>query len=536
MAIARLGRVEPPLGGLIAAISPLWMLGFAAVVLAAGRAVALGRRGATIWVVLVAAVLTVTPVLAYNGVKSQSTEKHVQMIQSIQETGVLYTRVDAYHGWPAFFSSLAVVGDTAQLADPLTLALVWPVLNWLLRLLVLGALFRRLVGARRTPLALLLVVLTDSIGQDYFSPQSLAFVLAFALVAVLPDIRGWGTAAAVVLGAAGLAMGHQLTPYILIGVVFLLVVVGRFAPRWTFLLLAVPTAVWGFLQRKVVESHVSLADMFDLFNLRPPVTVSTTGLERLPIVGLASKSLALGILVIAALAALGWWQHRRNRLAWAVVACPGVGLFLGLLASYGNESIFRAASFGIPWLAVWATMARVPMVRASVFWPLVALALAPLIVLSSFLMDGSSIQRATDTAGFRYYQGIVRADSSPTFMLLGPGDMPIADSVWNTKSSVLPWADVAPGFRGIFDTSVPAPERVAEVTRRAGYFADTYGPTSKVFASFSPATRNYVASYGIQSADDFDRIERAWGQSPCWTPVFEEGQTLLYQMVRGCQP
>ncbi len=71
----------------------------------------------------------------------------------------------------------------------------------------------------------------------------------------------------------------------------------------------------------------------------------------------------LGLLVLIALAVIGFLRHWRLKAAWAFMISAGVGILLIVANPYGNEGIFRAALFGIPWLAVLAMRAlkrRVP--------------------------------------------------------------------------------------------------------------------------------------------------------------------------------
>lgn len=206
---------------------------------------------------------------------------HAGFIESITSLGHTTPSFDARFSWPGFFSGAGVLTELTGVPGGATFWIRWaPVvltLAYLPSLLVIGRATLR--GWRAPWIGLIVFVFVDWVGQDYFSPQTVAFVLMLAFLAIVLTWfrkrepgrlsnrlqawadRGswrssWGVAAIVRCGKReleptsrdarvpvrlGLLLGlvmitfalvasHQLTPAVLIATIGVLAIFGRFRP------------------------------------------------------------------------------------------------------------------------------------------------------------------------------------------------------------------------------------------------------------------------------------------------------------------
>ena len=121
---------------------------------------------------------------------------------------------------------MAWLCDICGIADPMSLAVVWPVVLGVVRVVALrflaGAVLR---SSAQCWVAVVLAVLCDSIGADYFSPQSVGFVVGVLAFGVALDGRIPTRVREAVLLLCGvtLAVSHQLSPFVVGGVLVVLV-------------------------------------------------------------------------------------------------------------------------------------------------------------------------------------------------------------------------------------------------------------------------------------------------------------------------
>ena len=251
-------------------------------------------------------VLTGTPALVYDGPRSQSAAKHVELVQQIRDFHYLHSSVPVYNGWPSFFSGMAWLTDVAGIRDAIHLATAWPVLAGTYKLIALRWFAGQVLDSRRQVwLAVAFALLADTIGQDYFSPQSLGLVFAimafgFAFAQRTMRLRYQIT----LLTAAGVSMSltHQLTPYIVGGALVVLVLFGRLKPWWTPLTVLGPAVAWALVNWRDLSEFLTLGDIGSSGNFKPPAPTATSGLARLPAFLTFEGGLAGGVLVLAVLA------------------------------------------------------------------------------------------------------------------------------------------------------------------------------------------------------------------------------------------
>jgi len=109
----------------------------------------------------------------------------------VAHTGHVLPGIDARFSWPGFFAGVGMVARAAGLPSTVLLLKWWPVAMNLLYLPPFYLLARAILGdSRRAALATWLFPLANWVGQDYFSPQSVAFLLYLVFVWIIIDQFG----------------------------------------------------------------------------------------------------------------------------------------------------------------------------------------------------------------------------------------------------------------------------------------------------------------------------------------------------------
>jgi hypothetical protein len=412
--------------GLIQALPPLYFLSLVLVSVSFFRELGGGDRASP----LVLATHLVGLVLLLHGAPGFLEQEprfatawlHAGFTDQILQHGVARPTVDARFDWPGFFGAAAAVTGAAGLTSPLALLRWAPVAVVLLYLPSLYVIGRQLTGSvRATWLGLWMFVLVNWVGQDYFAPQALGFVLYLAAVAILvtffrqgrqlpltarvtrwrdrlpydglPDLAaGPRTRVALVvllvLLTAAVAVSHQLTPIGLVLVSSALIVAGRLRLLAFPVIAGVLTLGWisvgttpywiGHLQvifgglghvGAVVDNSVGQRV------LGSPVHLALVKLRLLYTAAVWS---------LMALSALVLWV--RGRLPLTLLALGGAPL-VTLVQNYGNEGVLRVFLFSSPFaslivaqlLVTWMPRRVVQVVVAAV-----AIALVPLFLVTRY--------------------------------------------------------------------------------------------------------------------------------------------------------
>ncbi|MEU4211229.1 lipopolysaccharide biosynthesis protein [Streptomyces sp. NPDC026206] len=406
--------------GLVSVLPVATLLGAGLLVASFAAALWLDRpRRWLLAAVLLATVVSLhaVPALLEDRPRFATAWQHLGFLDYLDRTGSAAPDLDARWSWPGFFALAAFAARACGVADLTEVLRWWPLTVQLLCLAPLLLLMRAVRASWRAKwTALWLFALCGWVGQDYFSPQSLNYLFYLLFVAVLlvwfrwpGQLRGRllpgeqevapagrGTRAVllalvIILFAASVA-SHQLTPFVMLGIVTALVLVRRLTPTGLPLLCAVLLAVWvGFLAEPYWSGHFD--ELFGgLGSLGGNVSSSVSGrIEG----GSSTHKTVLYVRValaggVLACAAVGWWRRRRAGLgdvALPVLACVP---FLAFgMQSYGGEVALRVFLFALPGACTLGALALFPRPHAgrarAYKGPLAAL-LAGLVLVLGFLV------------------------------------------------------------------------------------------------------------------------------------------------------
>ncbi|AOR35209.1 hypothetical protein BFF78_32790 [Streptomyces fodineus] len=397
--------------------------------------------------------------------------QHLGFIDYIDRTGSAVPDLDARWSWPGFFAVAAFAGRACSVTDFTEVIRWWPTAIQLAYLAPMFLLTRSLRASWRAKwTGVWLFVLCGWVGQDYFSPQGFTYLLYLMFVAILlvwfrpprviwtrfrpgeaevegADRRQRAVLLLVLIGLyAASVPAHQLTPFVMLGVLAALVLLGRSELRGLPLLFAVLVAVWvGFMAEPYWSGHFN-----DLFGGVGGVgsNVSTSVSGRIQ-GGSSTHKLVLYTRVLLAGATMafacwGWWRRRFHRYRERTLLVLTFVPFLGFgMQSYGGEMALRVFMFAVPGAALLGALALFP--RAGVtaqerekdrvsLAPLAAL-LAGLLLMGGFLVarwgnEPFERTRPGEVAAMNW----VYAHDKPTVRLLWPTQ----DTV-NDVTPAMPW-------------------------------------------------------------------------------------------------
>lgn len=523
--------------GFLPHISMAWFAGLVLLVL--GIVLARGKPEfyAMFGLVSLLAALTVTPAMVYGTPRLQSAQKHIDLIQQLMQTHHLDRLGDIYQAYSGFFNDMAWVCDLARVHDPNGLAAYWPFVIGLVALAELRLFFGRFTtSAYQIWAAIALAVLVNTVGQDYFSPQSVGFVLALGVFGLAvgrewPGLTERNRLLVLLLTGCALAVTHELSPFIAGGSLCVLVVFRTIRPWWVPATSLVPAAAWALVNKRVLSGSISLSQLGHLSNFKPPETVATPGLQRLAVVNDSSHALLLGLLVLVLLAVIGFFRTIRDRTAWAYMICVGVGLMLVAANPYGNEGIFRAALFGIPWLAVIALRA-VPRHGGrwlSAAFGVTAAGLVVTYLVAQFGLDNAGVIRSSDVRALHVYQA--DAPLSSYMLTLSYGDTPYSIE-FPFSGDYQSWPAFVSKAEVVKRASALTASDAAELARQYVAFAErNKSSINQLYALWSPATLHYSVDYGLETASQANKWRQLLIASPDWHVVYHSGGTYLFHLV-----
>ncbi|MET8071644.1 polysaccharide biosynthesis C-terminal domain-containing protein [Streptomyces sp. NPDC005271] len=455
--------------GLISVLPKATLVGAALLIAAFAAALRLDRpRRGLLTVVLLATVVSLhaVPAVLEAQPRFPTAWQHLGFMDYIGRTGDAVPDLDARWSWPGFFAGAAFVARACGVRDLTEVLRWWPTLIQLLYLAPLMVLVRALRASWRAKwTAAWLFALSGWVGQDYFSPQGFTYLFYLVFVAVLlvwfrePRVlrgkrwpgeaevadatRGQRTALLgllIALFAASVA-AHQLTPFVMLGVVSALVLVRRSNLYGLPLLCGVMVVVWvGFLAEPYWSGHFD--ELFGgMGGVGGNVSSSVSGrIEG----GSSVHKLVLYVRVALAggVLALACWGVLRRRMAGFAERSLLVLTFVPFLGfgmqSYGGEMALRVFMFALPGACALGALALFPRVGADRrrLGPLAAL-VAGLTLMFGFLVarwGNETFERVRpgEVAAMEY----LYAHDKPTVRVLW-----MSNDTVNNVTPAMPWGE-----------------------------------------------------------------------------------------------
>ena len=382
--VRRLDVSDIGFAGLVGRLPLTWFAAFAVLVVAAAMAVTAERPSIARSALATGSLIMVvygTVAASIGTLRYPWSYKHVGVIRLLDETGRFHPDVDIYNNFSGFFGLGALVRGATGF-DPTSYGAWAQVVGEAVVVLAVGLLVLRLTSSTRVAqVSVVLYVLTNWVGQNYFAAQTLASFLSLVVLAL---IWSWfrvdaspvdqrvtvARRCAVAVLFLGLLMVHPLTPVVVIGPVALAYAVRRVRDRPLLYALIGVSVLW-FAR----SFPYFAAQGFDLgFGGSPAANADGNAVVGTPpalseFVGLVTRLFSAGVWICALVGAgLAAWARRRIGLV-AVLAMIPFGI--PLVQSYGGEAIYRVYLYSLPLmcaLIAWGLVSRTPIVRRR-RWP-----------------------------------------------------------------------------------------------------------------------------------------------------------------------
>ncbi|MFC9127054.1 glycosyltransferase [Streptomyces sp. NPDC057099] len=307
--------------------------------------------------------------------------KHEAVIDHLLTAGGLQTAdqvgdMAVYDQWPGFFAAQAALVRLLGVDSTAMFMAWWPLASSLMLLLPLLLIYRTFTEDRRLIwTAVWLFYVANWVGQDYFSPQSVAYALHVGVLAVVlrrfgrsavrrgqPRQAVWTVVITVMLVA--IVISHQLTPGMLV-VCLLALCLSRRYRDWVPVVTTVViflawclTAALPFLSAAMPDMIRSIGDVGA--NVETGYGATPTGTGAIA-TSWAARLLSGSVLLLAALGVLRQRVLRHRARPLLLIAAAPLPMFAA--SSYGSEMIFRVLLFMLPGAAFFAAAALLPKVR-----------------------------------------------------------------------------------------------------------------------------------------------------------------------------
>ncbi|MFJ3442708.1 glycosyltransferase [Streptomyces sp. NPDC086081] len=307
--------------------------------------------------------------------------KHDAVIDHLLTAGGLQTAeqvgdMAVYDQWPGFFAAQAALVRLLGVESSAMFMAWWPLASSLMLLLPLLLIYRTFTEDRRLIwTAVWLFYVANWVGQDYFSPQSVAYALHVGVLAVV--LRRFGRSAGrrgrprqavwtvvLTLLITAIVISHQLTPGML-AVCLLALCLSRRYRDWVPVVTTVViflawclTAALPFLSAAMPDMIRSVGDIGA--NVETGYGATPTGTGAIA-TSWAARLLSGSVLLLAAAGVLRQRVLRHRARPLLLIAAAPLPMFAA--SSYGSEMIFRVLLFMLPGAAFFAAAAILPKVR-----------------------------------------------------------------------------------------------------------------------------------------------------------------------------
>jgi hypothetical protein len=553
--------------GLPPALPITWYLSLTLAVVGAVAAITMPRTSGVImvgYIVVVAVILFGTvPVLSAQPHYAW-VYKHIGVVRYLEEQGKANPNVDIYNRWPGFFAHGAVFSQLGGNTNPEAYAgwaeLVFLLLDTVLVIAAVKAVTREI---RIAACAGLFFVITNWVGQTYYSPQAFASVLGLALTVILlrqlrvndptyspritrwidrigrtpqssvqtEDVAKWPRWAAitVVLGIdAVIVASHQLTPYMLLVSIALLMLAGIVRPWWLLAAMATMTFAYLAANFRFIEHNYGVFTSIDPFNNAQSQGAT---LGHSPTAGkdfnTDTELLLIVIVWLGSIAAI-FRLLRRGLLARALpfVVLAMSPFFVLFGQNYGGEASLRIILFSSPWCAALMAWGLWTIPRQRLKWVLMMLAAAAFTALfvPSFLgqEELNMIEPAEVSASEWFYY---HARPQSVLVLAAPG---FPFRYGGTYPEYLgPEGDANPNLlsESVFVGQKLGPVQVPDVAARIQEYSK-HG-----YIVFDKDETTYAEVFRLTPPGALASLEKAVAQSPDFRLWYDNGVVRIYELV-----
>ncbi|MFI2505224.1 hypothetical protein [Streptomyces sp. NPDC018972] len=529
-------------------------------VLTAGFVLSLRRAGTAPWwpaahCAALLFALKAPPAVLYDAVRYPWASKHDAVVDTMLANGelrpgaALSGNMSAYDQWPGFFTLDAGLVRAFGVESAAAYANWAPIVFGLLMMPVLVLMYRTFCQDWRLVwTAVWIFQLANWVGQDYFAPQGLAYLLHLTVIAVVlrhfvrpgsagrlrdrsfldpaaapvpPPTGNRQRAVCVVILApliAAINATHQLTPVMLCICLFALNLTRRYRNYGLLAVAALLMLTWDLTMGRplFVETLSTLKESIGELtqNSRAGYAGQLTG----PGPELAGTANVLMVLAVAALAGAALVLRRRlvrSALPLLLVSAAPVPLFA--VNDYGGEMLFRVYLFGLPGAAFFAAAALVPAVAGTHRSRMravrrrvaaVALPAVLLVLLAGFLPSYYGKEKMYYTPPEETALVTRALDNAPagSLILATSGSFPKALHRYDRLEH---W----------FFAEQELPENEKMLKDPAGYLADGIPPGTRTYVVLTRTQDVYTAGEGLLPPGGFETLRTKLSASPLFRTV-----------------
>lgn len=539
--------------GLISALPPLLLASLPLITVSFALVVTL-RPGAT-WLIMLHVLALIVMLFAITAIVEPAPRfsvawRHVGIIENLTRTGRIDPSIDAYFSWPGFFALGAFFTQALGMSSALDMTPWAPLFFNLLYLPAILLILRAgTTDARVVWVGTWLFFIGNWIGQDYFSPQGFDYFLYLLVIGILltwfrtaptgdgrfarwfqpvdeptpPTLTAFQRAA--LMGIVVLIFGttvysHQLTPFALLGVTVVLVLIRRMSATGLPVLMAVMLGSWlSYMTVEYLRGHIQSL-ISRIGNVDTTVTANITERVRgsdLHLVVIVIRILnTVALFALAGLGALHRLLTRRRDLTWIVLAGTPFGLML--LQDYGGEILLRVYLFSLPFVAFLAAYALVQWGRIgerlsrAIPVALVAILLVGTFLVSRFGNERMDLATADEAAGMQQLYRIAPTDSE---LVAVAGNI-----FWKFTDYELYHYRIATPAAEAFDMPV-----ILAIMREV--------PSRHAFLVLSRAQRALLGLQDGFTDADWQRLEQLVHAEPALTMVYSNPDVQIFELNSG---